>query len=261
MAENTAKDKQLIIDEFHKIAQKEWIKSVNKGLGSIGYTFEEQLKKKPDSLYFPDYYGTEIKCSGKYSRYPITLFTTSFDGPTFPEINRIIENWGYPDKDFPNKKIIFANINCKRNTKIESNVSLKLEINYKEEKLYLCVYNKNNELIEKESFVYLDTLYKHLFLKLKRIALIYANKRIKNKETYFHYYKMSLFELKSFETFIKQLENGKIKVSLIARISKSGIDKGRYRNQNLVFKIKKDEMEYLFNNIYEYNYEIQEKNV
>ena len=61
--------------------------------------------------------------------------------------------------------------------------------------------------------------------------------------------------------FIELIQQGKIKISLIARISKSGIDKGRYRNQNLVFKIKKDEMEYLFNNIYEYNYEIQEKNV
>lgn len=97
-------DTQTIINEFHNIASKEWIKSVNKGLGSIGYTFEKELQKRPDSLYFPDYYGTEIKCTGRFSRYPITLFTTSFDGPTFPEINRIVKKWGYPDKDFPDKK-------------------------------------------------------------------------------------------------------------------------------------------------------------
>lgn len=56
------------------------------------------------------------------------------------------------------------------------------------------------------------------------------------------------------------LQDGIIKVSLIARISKSGNDKGRYRNQNLVFKIKKDEMNLLFEKIYEYNYDkIQNK--
>ena len=61
--------------------------------------------------------------------------------------------------------------------------------------------------------------------------------------------------MKSFEIFIELIQQGKIKISLIARISKSGIDKGRYRNQNLVFKIKKDKINLLFNKIYEYNYE------
>ena len=102
-----------LIFKFHTIARKRWVKSLNKGLGSVGYTFENELGKKPDSMYFPDYNGIEIKCSGRYSRYPITLFTVAFDGPSFPEINRILDTYGYSDKDFNDKKVIFVKLSCK----------------------------------------------------------------------------------------------------------------------------------------------------
>ena len=68
----------LLIDNFKKIANKKWIKSISNSFGSIGLTFEKELNKEPDALYFPDYYGTEIKCTSRYSRYPLFLFTISF---------------------------------------------------------------------------------------------------------------------------------------------------------------------------------------
>lgn len=89
-----------LIDNFKIIANKKWIKSVSKSFGSIGITFEKELDKNPDALYFPDYYGTEIKCTSRYSRYPLFLFTVAFDGPSFPEINRIVEKYGYLDKTY-----------------------------------------------------------------------------------------------------------------------------------------------------------------
>ena len=49
------------------------------------------------------------------------------------------------------------------------------------------------------------------------------------------------------------LKNGDINASLISRISKSGIDAGRYRNKNLVFEIDKDKVYYLFDRLYYYN--------
>lgn len=253
--EKETKDIQILINKFHEIAEKKWIKSVNKGLGSIGYTFEKELQKETDSLYFPDYYGTEIKCTGRFSRYPITLFTVSFDGPTFPEINRLIEKWGYPDKDFKDKKIIFSNLSCKHKNLIESGVSFKLKIDYENEKIYLCVYDIDNTLIEKESFVYIDTIYKHLYLKLNKLALVYASKMNINNEIHFRYYKINVYKLKSFKIFLQLLEEEKIKVSLIARISKSGNDKGRYRNQNLVFKISKYYINRLYDQLYEFDYD------
>lgn len=107
------KEEKQFIQEFHKIADKGWIKSVSNSWGSVGLTFEKELNKSPDSLYFPDYYGVEIKCTNRYSRYPLFLFTIAFDGPTFPEINRIVEKYGYPDKDFIDKKVLFEKLHFK----------------------------------------------------------------------------------------------------------------------------------------------------
>ena len=105
-----------VVDNFKIIANKKWIKSVSKSFGSIGITFEKELNKNPDALYFPDYYGTEIKCVSRYSRYPLFLFTVAFDGPSFPEINRIVEKYGYPDKTYPDKKVLFEKVSCNKKT-------------------------------------------------------------------------------------------------------------------------------------------------
>ena len=67
---------------------------------------------------------------------------------------------------------------------------------------------------------------------------------------------MEIYKLKNFDTFLKLLEQGIIEVDLIARISKSGQDAGRYRNKNLVFKINKDKIWMLFNRIYSYSSKI-----
>lgn len=248
-------DIQLVIKQFHIIANRKWIKSVNKGLGSIGYTFEKELGKNPDSLYFPDYYGTEIKCTGRYSRYPVTLFTTAFDGPTFPEINRLVDKYGYVDKTMPDKKVIFSKVGCINKTTILSGYQLKLDVDDTEEKVFLCVYDEEGMLIERLSFVYFKTLYDHLVLKLNRLALVYASKKVFEGEIYFRYYKMFLYKLREFNVFIDLLKNGILQVSLIARVSKSGSDIGRYRNKNLVFMIKKDDMDNLFKKIYSYDYD------
>ena len=59
--------------------------------------------------------------------------------------------------------------------------------------------------------------------------------------------------MKNFETFINLLINGDIEVTLNSRINKTGITAGRYYNKNLIFQIKKDNLEKLFTQIYSYD--------
>lgn len=92
-------------------------------------------------------------------------------------------------------------------------------------------------------------------VKLNSLAVIYASKKKKDNFDYFRYYKISMYNLSSFDNFISLLNDDEIEISLIARIEKSGIDKGRYRNKNLVFSIKKDKIEKLFKKIYTFNYD------
>lgn len=244
---------KLLINNFKRVSEKGYIKSISKSFGSIGLTFEKELNKKTDSLYFPDYYGIELKCTSRYSRYPLFLFTVAFDGPTFPEINRIVEKYGYPDKDYPDKNVLFTKLFCKEDIIVNDKYKFRLEVDSLQEKLYLCVFDLFDNLIEKKSFVYMQSLYNHLCIKLQTIALIHASIKKYNDEKYFRYYSICIYKLINFEKFIELLKSDELEVELISRISKSGTDKGRYRNKNLVFGIKKSKIDLLFNKIYSYN--------
>lgn len=70
-----------LVSKFKEIHKKGYIKGVNNSTNSVGLTFEKELGKKPDSSYLPDYNGIEIKCTTRFSRFPISLFSKSFDGP------------------------------------------------------------------------------------------------------------------------------------------------------------------------------------
>lgn len=240
-----------LLDQFIRINQKSWIKSITKNQNGIGMTFERELGKLPDSLYFPDYAGIEIKCTTRFSKYPLYLFTVAFDGPTFPEIDRIVDLYGYPDKDFSDKNVLFTKLCFKHKILTKSNYKLQLEYNKKEEKIYLKVYDIEDNLIEKKSFIYIDSILNHLYVKMNNLAVIYAAKKKINNEDYFRYYKILFYKLK--DNFLNLLKNDTVNIDLISRIGKSGVEKGKYCNKNLVFSIKKNNIEKLFEKIYEYD--------
>ena len=244
-----------LTEAFKIIASKKWIPSSYKSHGSIGLTFEKELNKNADSLYFPDFQDIEIKCTSAFSRYPLYLFTVAFDGPTFPEIERIVEKYGYLDNDFPDKNVLFETINCQTLHYVNKQFKFKLEVDETEDKLYLCVFDLQDKLLERSSFVYLSTIRHHLLVKLQYLAIIHAYQKKEKQNRFFRYYQLDLYELTSFENFLELLKRGRIDVDIIARINKSGEDKGRYRNKNLVFKIKKDRIEQLFHKVYHINYD------
>ena len=246
-------DVEKLIESFKKISKKGLIKSISNSFGSIGLTFEKELGKKFDDLYFPDYYGIEIKCTSRFSKYPLYLFTIAFDGPTFPEINRIVEKYGWYDKDYIDKKVLFTNFHYNQKTLVNNKYFFNLEFNDSKEKLYLCVYDLKDNLIERKSFVYTKSIYNHICLKLNKLAIVHATTNKINNKKYFKYYSIDIYNLISFNKFLELLKSDNIDVSLIARMNKSGADAGRYRNKNLVFSIKKEKIELLFNKIYSYN--------
>ena len=124
-----------LINEFKRISSKGFIESTSSSIGSVGLTFERELGKNSDSLIFPDYYGIELKCTTYRSKFPLYLFSVAFDGPTYPEIFRIIEKFGWPDIDFPDKKyslqtyIAIKRFQLKMNSNLNLSLMMKI-INY-----------------------------------------------------------------------------------------------------------------------------------
>lgn len=99
---------------------------------------------------------------------------------------------------------------------------------------------------------------KHLHTKIKKLAIIKASKKQINNIEYFRYYKLNFYILKGYDIFLNLLKNGLIEISLISRISKSGLNAGRYYNKNLVFQIKKCNIKKLFDEIYYYDSDLIE---
>jgi len=235
-----------LLEKFKNISKKMWVKGINSNTNNVGLTFEALLNKKSDSMYFPDYQGIEIKCTQRYSRYPISLFSLTFDGPSLYEMNQILNKYGKHDHIYKDKKILMASLSCKTKTLINGKYYFKLDVSFKEQKLYLEVYNREGQLIEKNAFIYFETIKERIKLKLSMLALVWASKRVIDEDVYFRYYKINIYKLISFSTFIELVKEDLVQVDIVGRVSRSGDEKGRQRNKNLVFKIKKENINKLF---------------
>ena len=79
-------------NEFNRIKNMGYVKSINNDNSGIGLTFEYLLGKKVEDFPFPDYKGIELKTKLAYSKKPISLFRLTPEGKDFFEIKpRFVE--------------------------------------------------------------------------------------------------------------------------------------------------------------------------
>lgn len=251
-------NKKQLLKNFKEITKLKWVEGINNGTNSVGLTFESLLHKDIDSMYFPDYYGIEIKCSQRFSRYPVNLFSISFDGPRLYEMNRLLKTYGSKDVKYLDKLQLQGSIYVNKYNKINNNY-FKIKLNHETKKLIICVYYKDLNLLEEETYIDFETLKLRLTLKLSNLAIVYASKKKSNDKPSFRYYKITIYKLKSFDRFISLLEQDYINVSIIGRVSRSGEEEGRQRNKNIVFSIPKELIELLFEKELEYNADMDNK--
>ena len=252
--ENNCKE---LLKKFKSISKQGWIKGINNYTNSAGLTFESLLNKKSDSLFFPDYQGIEIKTTQRFSHYPITLFSKTFDGPSLYQMNEILKKYGRTDFIYKDKKTLNCNLNCNKKTLVNGKYYFKLNISKKDKKLYLETYDIFDNFIEKNAFINFESLKTHLELKLSTLAIVYASKKNIENIPYFRYYKIIIYKLLSFDKFIELLKNDVIIVEIVGRISRSGTEIGRQRNKNLVFKISKENIDKLFKAIKIYDADLE----
>ena len=244
--------KSLVI-KFKEINKKGYIKGINNNLiNSAGLTLENLLNKKADSLFFPDYKDIEIKCTQRFSRYPISLFSLSFDGPELFESNYLLENYGKYDNLIKSKKILITKLKYKEKILVYNKYHFELDIDYTKKKLYINIYDLNNNFIESRGFIDFDSLEKRTNIKLKKLALIFASKKIINNNLWFRYYKINCYKFKNFNTFLDLIKTNDIEITLMLRIGRSGKNLGKNKSKNILFMINKNNISKLFNKIYSY---------
>ena len=242
MNQNIVKFKEI----FQIIKNKGWVKSISNSDGSVGITFESLLGRKENNSVLPDYNGIELKCSASNSFHPITLFSINFDGPTKYETQRLANMYGKRDTIVKDKNALYASLSCNANYLVNNMFNFKIRIDTYSKIIYLVISDLNQNIIEEKCFIKFDTLQNHLITKLNYLAMVYANKKNIDGIQFFNYTRLEIYQLKSFDNFVKAIENDKIKISLILRISKSKANYGKPDYKNLTFAIKKYDLNYLF---------------
>lgn len=242
-----------IIKKFEELNSMGYIQGINDNpINSAGLTLENYLGKKPDSLFFPDFNDIEIKCTQRFSRYNINLFSLAFDGPSLFESNVLLEKYGENDAEFNKYKKLIVNLKLNQKVLVYNKNYFELKIDYDEEKIYIKIYDIDMNYMEDRAFIYFDSLEKRILLKLNKLAIFYASKKVFDNNLFFRYYKIECYKLKDFKTFINCLETGDVKIALLLRFSRSEKDLGKNKNRNMVFSIRKNGIQNLFEKIYTY---------
>jgi len=235
-------------NKFEAIKKLGWIKSIRKGSTGIGATFEKLLGVNENSFEIPDFNGIEIKTKRNYSNSFTSLFNYSPEGKYSYEIEKIKDKYGYPDKIIKNYKVLNKSFYC--NTKIRvSNYYFILKVNRKSKKIILNIIDLYGNLLENDIYWDFDEIKEKLNRKLHFLAFVNASRKIVNNDEYFKYYKMDLYELKNFETFITLFEKGIIRITFKMSIFRDGTKIGQLHNHGTSFDIKEEDLSKLFNRI------------
>ena len=233
-----------LYNQFKKIKKLEYLKSTNQGFTSVNSTFNYYLKKA--NLEITN--NLTIKVKRSYSKALVTLFNLTPTGPTKKEIARLSSLYGTKNILYPNQQKLKLIVTASKKTISNSNYYFLLKVDYQEKKLYLNIYNKRKELIDKTTYWSFDKLEKRLLQKLQFLVLVKAWPNKVGEHEYFKYYKMTVYKLKSFSNFLSSLESGKIK--LLLRITgTTNLSKTSLTSRNLNFCISEEDLTYLFNKL------------
>ena len=161
-------DFKALIKEFRDINKKGYIQGVNNYTNAGGLTFEKLLNKQIDSMFFPDYKEIEIKSTTRFSRYDINLFSVSFDGPQLFESNYLLQKYGKIDSKYKEYKKLVVNFKLNKKILVNGKYYFELKLDYDDEKLYINIYDIQNNLLEQAGFLYFTTLEKRIKIYTRR---------------------------------------------------------------------------------------------
>ena len=235
--------------EFNRIKNMGYVKATRSGLTGIGKTFEDLLGKEEDTSESPDYHGIEIKARRGYTSCYTTLFGATPQGKKEFEIKRLRQAYGYPDLVYKTQKLLHASVQANCSTLVGNKYLFKLVVDYELLKVFLLVTDKNMNFIEKKSYWDFDTLKTKLEHKLQYMALVKAWPNIINGEEYYKYYDIDFYKLKSFDKFIKLIEDGTIRVTFKIGIFKKGARAGELYDRGTGFEIQEIDMLKLFDKV------------
>lgn len=235
--------------EFKKVNKLGWIKGRRRGPTNVGYTFEYLINKEEDTFFVPDYGNIEIKTIRNKSGNRIHLFCATPDGDFLFPIQRLLDNLGYPDKDYPDCKVLNTSTNGWNYSWIGYYKKTKLILDNKEKLLRLIAKRKNETEIDVSISWSYELLKERLNLKLKYLAIIETDSKWYNHEEYFYYKKIKFYKLRSFHIFLILLRLGIVNVTFKIGLYKKGNKFKQIHDRGTEFSINRKLIFLLFKRV------------
>ena len=233
-------------EKLDKIKNLGWTECENKNKSVTGKTLENLLEINPDNFEIPDYNTVEIKSKVSKRENYIDLFCATPDSYVL-ETKRLYDKYGYLDSN--NYKILNFVLYGEFLKPINNEYSARLRIDYKNKKVIMEVYNKDNELIDNLSSWSFELLEEKLCRKLDYVCLVEGDKKFSHNVLYVRYDKYKFYKLKKFSDFIQLLKRGQIRISFTLGVYKSGIKSGKMHDHGTQFSIRKENLKLLFDEI------------
>lgn len=239
---------KILNEKFEEIKKLGYVKTNREGATGIGKTFEDLIGKKEDHEETPDFHGIEIKTKGdnNIDEY-ITLFCATPKGPHEYETHYLVDKYGYPDVILRDKKVLNRSI---YSGELHGNKYLfALKIDYRKLIIKLKILDNFLETLEDEIYWTYYDLETKLYRKHRYLALVKATKKIIKGETYYKYHDIKFYKIKNFDSFLRLIEQGKIRVNLRLGIYRSGKREGTMHDRGTAFQIRESELLQLFDEI------------
>ena len=228
---------------IEKSLSNKWIEAAYNGKGNCGLTLEKILNISKNNFELPDYNGIEIKTKYSKKEKYISLFHATPDSHLF-EIKKIINEYGYKDQN-NNFKKFYASLSTKKLTYIGNNI-FTLKVDNKNKNINLKIFDRNFNLIDNTISWSFDLLKEKLERKLNYLAYFRVEKKYELYKNYFKYNKVTFYKLRSFNEFIKLVENGKIKITFSITTYTKNYRNGAIYDHGTSFSILEDKLEELF---------------
>ena len=232
--------------KIDKIKTMGWIQVPRRGYGEVGLLFEGLLGVNNNDFSVPDFAGIEIKVQNRFSRFPLTLFSCTCDGPDFYEIKRIVKKYGIINRKYGDTKFLFISLSCTAFSNWGRYLKMKLYIDHKKQKLYILIAHANGKIIEKKSYWDFSTLKECLERKLKFLCYVVSDSILLNGKKFVKYNEAYFYGLKNFDIFISLLEKGYIVVNIKCGIYKRGPKEGQSYDHGTSFQISTEAISELF---------------
>lgn len=239
-----------LIKIFNNIKTLGFVESINNHKNGSGLTLEKLLGTTGGDFNIPDFYDIEIKALRNNPFASLTLFSARTPGPYVFPLQYISNKYGYPDKDFPNIRVIKGDVYGNKRKKIGIKFYFKLSVNETEQKIYLEVYNRELKFIENAAFWDFDDLKEMLERKLKYMAIFNVLSKRKDGKFYYHYNHLDIYYLYNFNIFISCIKKGIVYVCINTGVNKSGYRIGKFTDHGCSFRIARNNIKYLFTKIY-----------